>query len=452
MEVPGALSVFADQASQRSDATGTTVQFTFDNGSRGEGIQFPRRRRVGRQRHTRSGSAATGREQFLRRRRGPRHPDRRRGGRFPRRERLGFYRGRRKQLPLFGDDGSDILRGGPGPISSMAVRATTPMRSPAATASTPCSTTSVDHYYATWVSAGSSSAPPGSGRRLHPRKSTRTAGWIRRCSARASTSPTCRFTSAAASAPTSRSRSEGSRQSGRRADHPPGHAAKLERPEGPHRNHGASPTAPRCTSAPSSAPLSDPLRRDAGGPDRGGEFRQRSSVVGKVAGFDLQQGAALSYSLLDDAGGRFAINASSGAVTVANGALLDYEYWHSNDIIGNDRRCRRKPCQQDLQHRHHRRVRGAERGDAVGQQRERERSERHGGGNRNRHRYRSERGAQLCAGERCRRALCDQPMDREDHGRQWRAAGLRGRHLARHHRPRAEPARSRLRQARSPSR
>ena len=31
------------------------------------------------------------------------------------------------------------------------------------------------------------------------------------------------------------------------------------------------------------------------------------------------------YSLTDDAGGRFAINASTGAITVANGALLDYE-------------------------------------------------------------------------------------------------------------------------------
>ena len=28
---------------------------------------------------------------------------------------------------------------------------------------------------------------------------------------------------------------------------------------------------------------------------------------------------------MDDAGGRFAINASTGAITVANGALLDYE-------------------------------------------------------------------------------------------------------------------------------
>jgi hypothetical protein len=35
--------------------------------------------------------------------------------------------------------------------------------------------------------------------------------------------------------------------------------------------------------------------------------------------------SSVTYSLLDSAGGRFAINSKTGVITVANGALLDYE-------------------------------------------------------------------------------------------------------------------------------
>ena len=40
----------------------------------------------------------------------------------------------------------------------------------------------------------------------------------------------------------------------------------------------------------------------------------------------------VTYSLVDDAGGRFAINGSSGVVTVADGSLLDREAAASHDI------------------------------------------------------------------------------------------------------------------------
>ena len=40
MEVPGVLSVFADKVSQSSDATGTTVQFTFNNGLGSNALLF----------------------------------------------------------------------------------------------------------------------------------------------------------------------------------------------------------------------------------------------------------------------------------------------------------------------------------------------------------------------------------------------------------------------------
>ena len=49
------------------------------------------------------------------------------------------------------------------------------------------------------------------------------------------------------------------------------------------------------------------------------------SVVGTVAVTDADAGETFSYSLTDDAGGRFAIDASTGAVTVADGSLLDHE-------------------------------------------------------------------------------------------------------------------------------
>ncbi len=47
-------------------------------------------------------------------------------------------------------------------------------------------------------------------------------------------------------------------------------------------------------------------------------------MVGTVAASD-PDADSLTYSLTDDAGGRFAIDAATGQITVANGALLDYE-------------------------------------------------------------------------------------------------------------------------------
>ena len=49
------------------------------------------------------------------------------------------------------------------------------------------------------------------------------------------------------------------------------------------------------------------------------------TVVGTLSGYDVDHDETLRYRLLDDAGGRFAVDATTGALTVANGALLDYE-------------------------------------------------------------------------------------------------------------------------------
>jgi Ca2+-binding RTX toxin-like protein len=57
------------------------------------------------------------------------------------------------------------------------------------------------------------------------------------------------------------------------------------------------------------------------------------TVVGVVSATDPDAGDALTYALLDDAGGRFSIDPTSGAITVANGALLDYEVADQHNVV-----------------------------------------------------------------------------------------------------------------------
>jgi Ca2+-binding RTX toxin-like protein len=57
------------------------------------------------------------------------------------------------------------------------------------------------------------------------------------------------------------------------------------------------------------------------------------TVVGTVAGVDPDADAVLTYSLTNDAGGRFAIDAATGQITVANAALLDYESAASHSVV-----------------------------------------------------------------------------------------------------------------------
>ncbi|WP_311739901.1 cadherin domain-containing protein [Bradyrhizobium sp. CB1015] len=62
------------------------------------------------------------------------------------------------------------------------------------------------------------------------------------------------------------------------------------------------------------------------------ENEANGTVVGTVTGIDPDAGAVLSYSLTNNADGRFAINATTGEITVANAALLDYEAATSHDV------------------------------------------------------------------------------------------------------------------------
>ena len=56
------------------------------------------------------------------------------------------------------------------------------------------------------------------------------------------------------------------------------------------------------------------------------------TVVGTVTGIDIDAGDAKSYSLTGTAGGRFAINSSTGVITVADGSLLNYEAATSHTV------------------------------------------------------------------------------------------------------------------------
>ncbi|MGE0117554.1 MAG: tandem-95 repeat protein, partial [Dongiaceae bacterium] len=68
----------------------------------------------------------------------------------------------------------------------------------------------------------------------------------------------------------------------------------------------------------------------------GGDVDENSpdgTVVAVVSATDPDLGAVLTYSLTDDAGGRFAIDPSTGEITVADGSLLDFETGGTHQIV-----------------------------------------------------------------------------------------------------------------------
>src|SRR5262249_13728591 len=64
----------------------------------------------------------------------------------------------------------------------------------------------------------------------------------------------------------------------------------------------------------------------------GAENAAKGAVVGSVHGVDSLPGAVLTYTMLDNAGGRFAIDANTGIITVADRTLLDFEAATSHGI------------------------------------------------------------------------------------------------------------------------
>ncbi|NGZ98375.1 MAG: hypothetical protein CV089_19990, partial [Nitrospira sp. WS110] len=63
-----------------------------------------------------------------------------------------------------------------------------------------------------------------------------------------------------------------------------------------------------------------------------GENAASGTVVGTVSGTDPDAGDTTTYSLTDSAGGRFAIDATTGVLTVADGSLLNYESAASHTV------------------------------------------------------------------------------------------------------------------------
>ncbi|WP_157218518.1 beta strand repeat-containing protein [Flavisphingomonas formosensis] len=63
------------------------------------------------------------------------------------------------------------------------------------------------------------------------------------------------------------------------------------------------------------------------------ENAANGTVVGTVSAQDVDRGDTLTYSLTNTAGGRFAIDAHTGVISVANGTLLDYETAQSQTIV-----------------------------------------------------------------------------------------------------------------------
>jgi VCBS repeat-containing protein len=62
------------------------------------------------------------------------------------------------------------------------------------------------------------------------------------------------------------------------------------------------------------------------------EHAANGTVVGTVSGSDVDTGDTKTYSLTDNAGGRFAINSSAGQITVANRSLINYESATSHNL------------------------------------------------------------------------------------------------------------------------
>ena len=78
---------------------------------------------------------------------------------------------------------------------------------------------------------------------------------------------------------------------------------------------------------------SQPVDNDAASGGSVAENAVNGSTVGITALSSDLNGGTLTYALTNDAGGRFAINSSTGVVTVANSSLLDRESASSHDVV-----------------------------------------------------------------------------------------------------------------------
>lgn len=84
-------------------------------------------------------------------------------------------------------------------------------------------------------------------------------------------------------------------------------------------------------------PLASPADNNSSG-NTVAENSSNGATVGITAHAEAESGTTVSYSLSDDAGGRFTINSTTGVVSVANGSLLNYEAnrSHSITVVASD--------------------------------------------------------------------------------------------------------------------
>ena len=66
--------------------------------------------------------------------------------------------------------------------------------------------------------------------------------------------------------------------------------------------------------------------------NRVSESAANGTVVGKAVATEVDTSDTLTYSLVNDADGRFAIDSNTGTITVANSSLLDFETATSHTV------------------------------------------------------------------------------------------------------------------------
>ncbi|MGO4831062.1 cadherin domain-containing protein, partial [Rhizobiaceae sp. 2RAB30] len=79
-------------------------------------------------------------------------------------------------------------------------------------------------------------------------------------------------------------------------------------------------------------PVNDAPTDLTAGPLSVAELAANGAIVGTIGVVDVDGPSPNTFSLLDNAGGRFAINSATGRITVANGLLLDFEQARSHHI------------------------------------------------------------------------------------------------------------------------
>ncbi len=172
------------------------------------------------------------------------------------------------------------------------------------------------------------------------------------------------------------------------------------------------------------------------------ENSANGSLVGITASASDSDGTTntITYSLDNNAGGRFAINASTGVVSVADGTLLNFEAATSHSITiratSADGSFTTENFTINLTDVDEFDVTPVSDSNPAQQPRRELRQRQPGWDHRLRQRLRRHhQHDHLLAGQQRRRTFCDQRQHRCGQRSRWNAAQLRSSHLAQHHHP-----------------